>query len=127
VGPSGLLPPHAARERELFSTLLEASSEPLWLHSPEGHIVAVNKAACATYGHPRQSLLQLRLADLMAPEDRERLPTWMHEVLARGQGRLTCTQIRQNRGGFLAELSARSIRTDQGPLILGTVRPLDQG
>jgi two-component system cell cycle sensor histidine kinase/response regulator CckA len=55
-----------ARYRNLF----ERNPQAMWVSDPEsGRILAVNDAAVAAYGYPRDQFLVLTIADLLVPQD----------------------------------------------------------
>jgi len=54
-----------ARYRELFENIIDI----VYVHDLEGRILAVNEAAVRASGYPRDELLRMNIAELMAPDD----------------------------------------------------------
>ncbi len=123
VSPSDPQPARPHLGGAVLWSLLERVPEPVWLHTQDGRFLEVNQAACERYGYSREAFLQLHLSDLLAPDDPTRLPAWLRDTAAQGQGQLRCRHLRKDRTGFQAEVSASAVGSPQGPLILATIHP----
>ena len=98
-----------AASEERFRTLVEQSADGIFVADGDGRYEEVNTAGCEILGYTRDELCQLRIADVLAPEDHVRLPAHQAAVqagaVARGEWRLR----RKDGSGMVAELSVRRL------------------
>ena len=119
------------RSRARYRTLYEAITDALFVHpvaddGAMGCFTEVNAVACERYGYSREELLNMRPADMAAPEsetDRE----WIVEMLA-GGGNVIFEQIHrtQNGGRIFAEVHANAFELDGSPCVLSLVRDISE-
>lgn len=77
----------ALRESEaLYRSLFEGIDDAITIHDLEGHILAVNQAACRRLGYTREELLQMRTYDYDVPgEYAEGFPERVARQVAEGR------------------------------------------
>ncbi|MDP2356714.1 MAG: PAS domain S-box protein [Beijerinckiaceae bacterium] len=115
----------AQRALERYRLLAEHARDILFvLRLRDGAIIETNKAAVLAYGHDRETLLKMNIADLRSPETVGALS----EDLARvGEGTLFET-IHKRRDGstFPVEVSAVSMTMDGELMVLSLVRDISE-
>ncbi len=98
----------ALRESEgRFRHLFEQASDGIVMADMRGHYLDINKRGCQMLGYSRSELLDMRVADLLTPQDYERLKYIQAEVLEghRHSGEWT---LRRKDGGLISvEVSAK--------------------
>ncbi|HET9913855.1 MAG TPA: PAS domain S-box protein [Anaerolineales bacterium] len=79
-----------AKSEERYHYLFENNPHPMWLYDRKTlAFLDVNEAAIAKYKYSRQEFLNMTIADIRPPEDRERLMeslTQRHSALERSEG-----------------------------------------
>ncbi|MEP7152940.1 MAG: PAS domain S-box protein, partial [Nitrospira sp.] len=98
----------ALRESEgRFRHLFEQASDGIVMADIRGHYLDINNRGCQMLGYSRSELLDMRVADLLTPQDYERLEHIQAEVLEghRHSGEWT---LRRKDGGLVSvEVSAK--------------------
>jgi anti-anti-sigma factor len=96
----------AAQESEArYRALAARTTDGIWLADADGRYVDANPAACALLGYTREEHLGLDLADLVLPEDVERLAA-LRARLAAGESVTEVWSLRRKGGDTVAvELS----------------------
>ncbi len=115
----------AQRALERYRLLAEHARDILVvLRLRDGAIIETNNAGVIAYGHDREALLQMNIADLRAPETIEALREDLGRV---GEGTLFET-IHKRRDGstFPVEVSAVSMEINGERMILSLVRDISE-
>jgi len=73
----------AKRNRDI-EAILNASTDPVFLLSPDWSLIALNEATATRFGHNSSDLLGKSLADILPPESEVNSRTKFHEVLQTG-------------------------------------------
>lgn len=105
------------RSEAEYRSLFEHALEALYRSTPDGRLVAVNKAFVRLLGYDsEEDLLRLGPQALFVnPEDRR---SWVRDVLSSGEVRNTETLLRRKDGGQIAVLeSTRAVRSVEGELL----------
>jgi PAS domain S-box-containing protein len=104
------------RYRELF----EKAADIVYLHDLEGKILAINDAGGRAGGYTREELLQMNVAQLIAPEDLARQTELLGRVIAgdRTLGFFTAQFIRKDGTRVVLECSGRLIVKDGVPVAI---------
>ncbi len=106
-----------------YGALMEQAAEGIFIADPTGRYVDVNPSACQMLGYSRSELLQLRMQDIVPPEEQARLPLRMDDLLA-GKTLTLERYLRRKDGTTMAgEISAKML--DDGRL-LGIVRDISE-
>ena len=106
-----------------YRALMEQAAEGIFIADPTGRYVDVNPSACQMLGYSRSELLQLRMQDVVPPEEQARLPLRMDDLLA-GKTLTLERYLRRKDGTTMAgEISAKML--DDGRL-LGIVRDISE-
>ena len=117
----------AATQRwaSFVTAIMEQASDAVLVLDTDGRIRIVNACAERLYGWTREELVRLSIADLQASP----LPS-LDEELRRSDkepGELFVTTHRNRQGGlFVAEVSARVVQTDEGPVVVQIVRDISE-
>jgi PAS domain S-box-containing protein len=78
----------ALRESEdRYRDLVENSRDLMCTHDLEGNLLSVNEASVRLTGYSREALLKMNLADLLAPEVRNRLDEHLKTIRATGRAK----------------------------------------
>lgn len=115
----------AQRALERYRLLAEHARDVLFvLRLRDGAIMETNKAAVAMYGHEREALLHMNVADLRAPET---LAALRDDFARVGEGTLFETlHKRQDGSTFPVEVSAVSMVMDGERMVLSLVRDISE-
>jgi PAS domain S-box-containing protein len=115
----------AQRALERYRLLAEHARDVLFvLRMRDGRIVETNRAAVATYGFDRETLLQMNIAELRAPETVGLLRSDLDRV---GEGTLFETMHKRRDGStFPVEVSAVSMQIDGEHMVLSLVRDVSE-
>ncbi|MFW6332674.1 MAG: response regulator [Thermodesulfobacteriota bacterium] len=119
------------RSQARYRTLYEAITDALFVHpmaddGAMGRFTEVNEVACERYGYSREELLNMRPADIVAPETETDLE-WIVEKLS-GGGNVIFEQIHriQNGGRIFAEVHANAFQLDGSLCVLSLVRDISE-
>jgi PAS domain S-box-containing protein len=119
------------RTEILFRQLLESTPDAMIIVNSEGKIVLVNKLAIQTFGYAPEEMIGQEI-DLLIP-DRYRLMHHGHFTGYRAAPRprpmgtdLEIWGLRKNGTEFPAEISLSPLETDEGLLILSTLRDVTE-
>ena len=89
--------------------LVEQASDGIFVSDADGHYLDVNSAGRNMFGYTREEILQLSIADLVAPQERDRIAPAI-AILADGNVRSSEWQFRRKDGSlFPGEVSARML------------------
>ncbi len=114
----------ALRESEVHARdLIENSQDLICTQDLEGNLLTVNEASVTLTGFSRTALLKMNVADLLAPEVRDRFGDYLAKLLATGRAS-GLMKIRTASGETRCWEYSNSLRT-QGvsvPVIRGTAR-----
>ena len=98
-----------ARAEQRFTDLFEQTIDGIVLTDASLRIVAVNDATCRLGGFTREELLQLRLDNLIRPEDLAQEPL-RRDQLRSSRNLVTVRQVRRKDGSvFWAELTSQAL------------------
>jgi two-component system, cell cycle sensor histidine kinase and response regulator CckA len=98
-----------ARAEQRFTDLFEQTIDGIVVTDANLRIVAVNDATCRLGGFTRAELLQLRLDNLVRPEDLAEQPL-QHSELRSRRNLVTVRQVRRKDGSqFWAELTSQAL------------------
>lgn len=82
-------------------TLLEASTDAIFLHTMAGRIVDCNLAACEMFGHPKSTMLSLNVSALVPPQTEALVQSMFREAAttgrSRGRRRCAARMVRSSR------------------------------
>ena len=101
----------ALREsEEKYRTLFDSAGDAIFIHDQDGHILAVNTAACARYGYSRDQLLGMSVGMVDVQDRRGRISTRILRVLDEGSLQFE-TEHRHQDGRliFSVDVNARRI------------------
>lgn len=102
----------ALREsEEHFRTLFEQTTDGILVTDANGRFVDANTAACRQLGYPREELLMLTAANIVLPEDIERLTQEITRLTGEGGGVIrTEWKLRRKDGSiFFCEVTAKKL------------------
>ncbi|MHB1309819.1 MAG: PAS domain-containing protein, partial [Limisphaerales bacterium] len=100
----------ALRESEgRWHALFEQAPQGILLTDVAGRNLEANPAACRMLGYPREELLRLNLAELLAPEERPRLAPQLDRLLGGEAVFSAWTFRRKDASRFPGEISARRV------------------
>lgn len=92
-----------------FQFLFANSTQPMWIADPQtARFLALNEAAAASFGYPRQELLQMGMADVLPPSALDHLwATWQNS--SPGQASTATWRLRRANGAMV-ETTATTYR-----------------
>ena len=92
---------------EQHRALLHTAMDGFWMADAQGRLLEVNEAYCRMSGYAEAELLSLRVADLEASEDLERVAEHIHRLVTKGEDRFEMRHRRKDGGEFDVELSVQ--------------------
>jgi PAS domain S-box-containing protein len=108
---------------ESYSSLVEQASDGIFLSSPTGNYVDVNRAACEMLGYTRTELCKLNITDVVMPDEQPRVQTEA-EILKDGKVTRREWQFRRKDGtSFIGEVSGQMLSDGR---LLGVVRDVTE-
>lgn len=111
-----VLAEQAIRESETrYRLIMEQASDAIWVASPDGTYMDVNRSACELLGYSREEFLGMHVSKTVMPEELEKTAQTVAAVLA-GKTVVTERRMRHKDGSVvMAELSAR--RLEDGRIV----------
>ncbi len=117
-----------AESEERFRSLINQAGEALFLHTLDGRIVEVNRAACQQTGYTREELLRMSMFDIdrNAGEQEDVLSAW--RALQPGDPPLIVRPYHTRRDGssYLVEMSLTRVEYSGQAYILSLARDLSE-
>jgi len=107
-----------------FEWLMREANDIILLLDEHGVIREANARAVEHYGYGPGELQGLRVMDLRAPETLLEAQTQFAELKARGSVRFETIHRRRDGTVFPAEVSARLVRLDDGPMVVTFIRDI---
>jgi PAS domain S-box-containing protein len=121
----------AARAERHYRLMFNSVSDAVFVHKfgEDGlpsHFLEVNDNACRLLGYTREELMQMRVTDIIAPEEHFNASTNAKRLLAEGhvnwEGRLAAVDSRR----IPVEVSARIFDLGGSPTIISSVRDISE-
>lgn len=110
-----------------FRALFDQASDAILIQALDDTIVDVNTRACAMLGYTRETLLQLTIPDLQAPERRGILGQVIRNELAQHAGQpFETVDIRQDGVRVPVEVTTSLLRVGERDLALSIVRDITE-
>jgi len=109
-----------------FRALFNAARDAVFLHDLSGRFLEVNDAMCSRLGYNRQELLEMSLADIVAPQYAGLISERIGDLVARGQALFESAHTARDGAVIPVELSCRAIQHGGQPLILSIVRDISE-
>lgn len=114
-------------KEEQYRLLFENNPIPMWVYEPATlRFLAVNEAATVYYGYSQAEFLQMRLTDLMLPEDRKRLVNVVAQLRSGTNLPLEWRQVRKDGSVVDAEIFGHDIVFDGRPARMALARDITQ-
>jgi two-component system cell cycle sensor histidine kinase/response regulator CckA len=117
----------ALRESEArLRALFDGAADAVFIHTPDGRFVDVNRAACASVGYTREELLTMSVRDIevgLGPADLDRL--WA-AILAGRSTTLDGMQRRRDGSTFPVEVHVARFGSGERPLLFAAARDVTE-
>ncbi len=115
------------RENEVrFQTVFNQAQDAIFIETPEGRIVDVNRAGCDLLGYRRKELLKMRVSDLLPPEARSGLPpTIRPETVAPGTY-IETEELAKNGRRIPIEVSNSLVEIDGEERVVAIIRDITE-
>jgi len=107
-------------------TVLEASTDAIFLETLDGKILDCNKAACEMYGYTKEEMLSHRVADLVPQELVNDLPGVIVSEIEKGSFFAEVINRRKDGSLFPCELSTRVVVIEGLKLVVAFVRDITE-
>lgn len=110
-------------ERKLWESeerhrmILQTAMDGFWLTDCEGRLLEVNAAYCEMSGYTESELLELSVSDLVFPEESERKPPQISDLIAKKKRRFETRHRRKDWSFFHVEVSALYRDAEGGRLV----------
>lgn len=109
-----------------YHTLFERAGDIVFVVSPQGRFLDVNRAACERLGYTREELLRMGPADINAPSFRDQVPERIRRTLEQGSLLFETEYLSRDGRRIPVEVNACLTEYDGRPAILGLVRDLTE-
>lgn len=117
----------ALREgEEKYRSLVEASSDAVFLESLEGRVLECNSSACKMFGYSKEELLGLEVADLVPDEVRPALGSLAERLRSTGGAFLESFNVRKGGEVFPCEVNTQLVSVGGEPRVIAFVRDLSE-
>ncbi|MBN2047767.1 MAG: PAS domain S-box protein, partial [Anaerolineaceae bacterium] len=108
-----------------YQQLFSHVSDAVFIVDESGQFIEANPVACDRYGYTRDELLQMKVADLAAPELRETARERLSSALSQGTS-FEWQHARKDGSIIDVEINTNMIIIDQKKLILSSARDITQ-
>jgi|GEM_PF-812738 len=112
--------------QQRFQTLVEASTDGIFLETLDGRILDVNPSGCKMYGYTREELLRLTVADLMPVELHSTIEQAIKTELTSGGLLSESVALRKNGTTFPIEVSTRLTYLADQRLVVAFIRDITE-
>jgi PAS domain S-box-containing protein len=110
--------------RALLRETLENMRVAMFVATPEGGIVDVNRSACELLGYTREELLAMGIADILGPETAERIRMAMRDQSLEGETPIESKGFRKDGAPIPVQLSNTMIKIDGKEMVVTMMRAL---
>ena len=120
----------ALRDREeKYRLLFNNCNDSIFVHQPKvegknGTFIEVNDIACQMYGYSKEELLALSPTDLMAPDQKENIETFIKDTLSEGRNVFEVIHKTEDGRQFPTEISSYLFDYQEHPTILSIARDI---
>lgn len=113
------------RESEArYRTMFEASADAIFLETISGRILDCNSVACEMHGYTKEELLQMKVSDLVPPDQAAAIAQQFAQLLETGWLQTQAVNRRRDGEVFPVEIRMRQVTVDDEPCVIVYVRDL---
>ena len=112
--------------QQRYQTLVEASTDGIFLETLDGRIIDCNPSGCKMYGYTKEELLHLTVADLIPEEQRSTLEQVIKIELTNGGMLTESVGLRKNGATFPIEVSTRLTYLADQRLVVAFIRDITE-
>lgn len=110
---------------ERFRTIIEQSTDAMYLSDLEGNIIDTNQQACKSLGYTRDELLKLKIMDMDSEfDDPEKVKASFEKIEPNENKTFESLHRQKNGTTFPVEISTSLIHLNGSPFVLGFVRDI---
>ncbi len=117
---------HIEEELKLRSTLLDASSDSVFLHDMDMTILYTNEAAARSLGYEREELLGTDIRRVLAPEHVGQVESRKQSILEAGKLTFESVHVRNDGSTIPVDVRVRVIETGSKKLFLNVCRDISE-
>lgn len=115
----------ALRESEgRFRSIFDSAQDAIFIESPEGKILDVNRSACRMLGYTRTELLELKVADIIPPDLHYTLTPVIRPESVRAGVYIETENLRQDGSRFPVEVSNTIVNMEGKERVVAIVRDI---
>lgn len=107
---------------ERYRSLVEASTDAIFLETVHGDILDCNNRACEILGYSRDELVGMNIERLLPPDLADKLPELLLMQQESGGSFIEYHNVRKDGVSIPVEVSARSVETSRGKRIVAYAR-----
>jgi PAS domain S-box-containing protein len=111
---------------EKYRRMFEASTDAVFLESPDGKILDCNQRACEMYGYTKEELIGLSVADIVPEEIARMLPDVIQKHLSDGGILIEAKGLRKDGSVFPNEVSTRLVSIGGKQLVVVFLRDITE-
>jgi PAS domain S-box-containing protein len=108
---------------ERFRTLVDHSTDGIFIANSEGRYLDVNSAGCVMLGYSREEMIQMTVADVIVPEEIERITSEIGRLIGGAAIRSEWRFRRKDGSMFQGEVIARQLPDSR---VLATLRDITE-
>ncbi len=116
----------ARTAEELFQNIFDGVKDAIFVESPDGRILNVNRAVCSMLGYSRSELLRRRVGELLPPALAARLPGTIREETLKDGVYLESENVRKDGVSVPVEVSCSRLKLEGKERILAIVRDVTE-
>ncbi len=112
---------------EKYRDLVENSQSLICTHDLEGNLLSVNEAAVELSGYSRETLLQMNLNDMLAPNGEKQFAAYLNEIKTQGRAK-GIMKVRLANGEFRIWAYNNTLRVEgvANPIVRGFARDITE-
>ena len=103
---------------DLQTKILDSALDCIFMFKPDGRIIYANQSCLDNYGYNQEEFLQLKVEDLLPPEQRTYLPQRIKEAMANGTVSFESRHLRKDGSMFPLNIQGHVIQVNGQPVML---------
>lgn len=113
-------------EATIYKTIVEASTDALFLETPDGKILDANEKAVELLGYTKEELLKLTVFDLVPEKTRKELPKLFHKIKLKKGVTIEAENLRKDGKVIPVEVSSKLFSFKGEEILSVEVRDITQ-
>ena len=112
------------KSEERFRKIFDNIKDAIFVETPDGRILDVNKATCDLLGYTREELLSMRVGDVVAPDKAANLPPIIQEKTVKGSVYVETEELLKNGRQVPVEVSNTLVEIGGEKRVIAVLRDI---